>query len=58
MTVNKYINSTEWLNRAIRIYIYIYIYAHESRDTIKQWSFDKVDVKAMQFPIPNVNIDI
>ena len=36
----------------------VYKYAHESRDTIKQWSFDKVDEKAMQFPIPNVNIDI
>ena len=42
----------------IRIYIYIYIYEHESRDTTKQWSFDKVDMKAKQFPIPNVNIDI
>ena len=55
MTVNKYINRTEWLNRAIRTNC---IYAHESRDTIKQWSFDKVGVKAMQFPKPNVNIDI
>ena len=37
---------------------YEHIYAHESRDAIKQWSFDKVDVKAMKFPMPNVNIDI
>ena len=65
MTVNKYINKTEieltgYIRRYehIYIYIYIYIYAHESRDKIKQWSFDKIDVKAMQFPIPNVNIDI
>ena len=39
--------------------IYIYIYTiYELCDTIKQWSFNKVDVKAMQFSIPNVNIDI
>ena len=43
------------LNRAIRTYT---VHAHGSRDTIKQWSFDKVGVKAMPFPIPNVNIDI
>ena len=54
MTVNKYINRAESLNRAIQIYIY----AHKSRDTIKQWNFDKVGVKAMQFPIPNVNVDV
>ena len=36
----------------------IYKCEHESRDTIKQWSFDKVDVKAMQISISNVNIDI
>ena len=36
----------------------IYNCKHESRDTIKQWSFEKVDMKAMQFPLPNVNIDI
>ena len=59
MTANKNINGI-WINRAIRTYIY----AHESRDTIKQWSFDKivsyinVNVKAMQFPISNVNIDV
>ena len=58
MTANKYINRTETeqdrtelLNRAMRTYIY----AHESRDTIKPWSFDKVDLKAKQFPIPNVS---
>ena len=43
---------------AFNAFIYIYINAHEPRDTIKQWSFDKVGVKAMQFPTPNVNIDI
>ena len=57
MTVNKYINRTE-IEQNGYIGRNKYIYAHESRDTIKQWSFDKVDVKAMQFPIPNVNIDI
>ena len=34
------------------------MYAHEPRDTTKQWSFNKVGVKAIQFPIPNANIDI
>ena len=63
MTVNKYINRTEIeQNRMVKsgntnIYT-VYMYAHESRDTIKQWSFDKVDAKAMQFSIPNVNNDI
>ena len=55
MTVNKYINKTEIEQNGMvkqnGIWRYKHIYAHESRDTIKRLSFDKVDVKAMQFPI-------
>ena len=36
----------------------IYKCEYESHDTIKQWSFDKVGMKAMQFPTPNVNVDV